>query len=126
MLRPLLASVRNGVVKTFRCTHQISVSDELQTHEVDLNATLTLRFHGPQGDAQVYFGTIGDDSSISNDLIHEFIDAHGYTDPNCADDPFGGHVSCLIASSSDSLLLQFPESRRELVISQLKAMLSSA
>ena len=100
------------------------MTDDLKTREIDLGGGITFRFHGPEGDAAVYFGTIGDDSSISNDLIKRFVDLHGFIDSACPDDFFGGHVMSLVASSSDSVLLQFPESRRELVISQLREMLS--
>ena len=94
------------------------MKDDFDTHKIELGGGLEFRFYGPQGESLVYFGTVGEDPDYSNDLLRRFCEQ--FCDKEVGENVFADQVTCLATSSSPWVLLQFPESRREQIIEQLR------
>ena len=99
------------------------MSDDLESIAISLSTGHVFNIAGPQGDHDVFFGTIGEDPAFSNDVISRYQKRFADTLDSDVGELDGNHIASLACSSSPWLLLQFPDSRRNEVVTNLECML---
>lgn len=95
--------------------------DDINAIQIKLNTGHIFSIIGPQGENDIFFGTVGAHPDFSNELVQRYQDRFG--DTNLGDDLFGDHVTTLACGSSPWLLLQFPNSRRDEVVANVETLL---
>jgi hypothetical protein len=81
----------------------------MESFEIDLGNGVVFRYHGPQTERRVHFGTVGKSSDFNNLSIER--------------SDWGGdesEVTSVACGSSDWVLVQFVEHRRDWVVERLR------
>jgi hypothetical protein len=90
--------------------------DELESHFVDLGCDVQFRYHGPQTERRVYFGTVGSTPDFNRQVIRLLTPDFDLSHEHGTDSEL---ISCATPGSPWTLI-QFTENRRDSLVERLR------
>lgn len=96
------------------------MSNEIESHVVDLGSDVSFRYYGPQTERRIYCGTVGATPEFNRQVIRLLKPDFDLSQNNGADSEL---IACA-PPRSPWTLIQFTENRREWLIERLRGIVT--